>query len=316
MNKLLVILGSTATGKTDLGLYLAKKFNGELVAADSRQVYVGLDIGTGKIPHVVGKIKKENGFWEINGVKIWLYDLVNLKKQYTVADYVRDANKVINDIQKRGKLPIIVGGTGLYLRALLDGLNNLAIPVDFSLREELGKLSLEKLQLRIEKISLKRWKNLNQSDRKNPRRLLRSIELASMNPYMQDNKTIGLKKVSDVLKIGLTAPREVLYKNSDFRVLAWFDEDIIKEVDGLVKNGVLLDRLRQLGLEYGILADYLDGKVDRDKLVEIIQKKLHGYIRRQLTWFKKDSDISWFDITTENFVAQVEKLVSSWYDSR
>src|SRR3989338_8125799 len=129
MKKLLVILGPTATGKTDLAINLAKKFNGELIACDSRQVYKGLDIGTGKYPAQYKKLKKGEGFWEIDGIKIWMYDKVFLNIQYTVFDYVKDAEIVIKDILDRGKLPIVVGGTGLYLRALSEELHNLSVPI-------------------------------------------------------------------------------------------------------------------------------------------------------------------------------------------
>ncbi len=318
MQKVLVILGPTATGKTDLALQLALKVKGELVAADSRQVYRGLDVGTGKLPtdstYEVRRMVPRRFNWKIGGINIWMYDVVSLDKQYTVASYVKDANKVIIDILKRHKLPIVIGGTGLYLKALLSGLDNLSIPVDENLREELGKLSLEQLQDKLQSLSPDRWGQLSASDRANSRRLLRSIELVSMYPYKRSQKTVGLEKQFDILKIGLTAPRKALYKKSDLRVLSWFDEDILKEVKGLVKNGVPLKRFGEFGLGYASLADYLDKKISEDNLVTVIQNRMHSYIRRQLTWFKKDHGIYWFDITTENFTAQVEKLVSSWYD--
>ena len=126
-SRLLVIIGPTATGKTDLALKLADKFDGELIAADSRQVYRGLDIGTGKLPGGEwkmddGRWKKGKGFWEVDGVKIWMYDVAGLKTRYTVADFVKEAENVIEDILRRGKLPIIVGGTGFYVKALVEGL--------------------------------------------------------------------------------------------------------------------------------------------------------------------------------------------------
>ena len=146
MNKLLVILGPTATGKTDLALQLAGKFQGELVACDSRQVYKGLDIGTGKEPREKGKVVKGKGFWEIDRAKIRMYDVADPKVQYTVADYVKEAAKAVEDISSRAKLPIIVGGTGFYLKALLLGLSNLSVPVDLKLRKQLEKLSVGELQ--------------------------------------------------------------------------------------------------------------------------------------------------------------------------
>lgn len=309
MNRLLSLSGPTATGKTDLALKLAKKYSGELVAADSRQVYVGLDIGTGKFPGRGWKmenrgLKKANGFWEINGIKVWMYDVVDLKVQYTVADYVRDASKVIEDILGRGKLPIVVGGTGLYIKALLERMDNLNIPVDPELRGELEKLNREELQEKLKLLDPVKWESLNSSDIQNPRRLVRSIELASMNPYMNKYQVLD-NKYRAILRIGLTAPRQVLYKNSDLRVLDWLNKGIIEEVGNI-------QILRRLGLQYGVIADLLEGKIKKENLAILMQNKLHGFIRRQLTWFKKEKDIVWFDITKTN-LKEVEKVVGKWY---
>lgn len=320
MNKLLVILGPTATGKTDLGLFLAKKFNGELVSCDSRQVYKGLDIGTGKLPNSTYEVKRtrpRRSVWEIDGVRVWMYDVVDPKVQYTVADYVKDAQEVISTITKRGKLPIIVGGTGLYLKALLDGLPNLAIPVDQSLRRELSKLTLTKLQKKLQLLSSTKWKRMNQSDRQNKRRLLRSIELILMNPYISTKKRTGLANKFNILKIGLTAPRKVLYRNADLRILTRLDQGMIKEAKNLHQRGLPLTRMKELGLEYGVLANYLQGKIETEQdLISILKGKIHGFLRRQLIWFKKEKGINWFDITERKFYQRVENIISKWYDQK
>ena len=322
-NKLLVILGPTATGKTDLALRLASLAQGELVSADSRQVYRGLDIGTGKLPggdlrFTVKdlRIKKGKGWWEIGGIKIWMYDVVSPAVQYTVADYVKDTQKVINKIVTSDKLPIIVGGTGLYLKALLYGLPNLTIPVDKKLRKELEKLTKEKLRKRLKVIALERWKMMNQSDRENPRRLVRAIELAGSNHVGDPSPAVPVQD-DNVLKVGLTAPREVLYTRADARVISRINQGMIEESKRLQKNGLTLERMKGLGLEYGVLADYLDGKINDniDELIEKLQWKIHGYIRRQLTWFKKEKNINWFDITDKNTFVKVERLVAKWYYS-
>src|SRR5581483_537761 len=156
MNKLLVILGPTATGKTDLALSLTQKLNGELIACDSRQVYIGLDIGTGKMPGKIKdqklKIRKSRGYWEINGKKVWMYDVVSSRKQYSVADYVKATEKIIKDITNRGELPIVVGGTGLYLRALLNGLDS-SHSANNTLRKKLEKSGVEELQKKLSSLS-------------------------------------------------------------------------------------------------------------------------------------------------------------------
>jgi tRNA dimethylallyltransferase len=327
VNKVLVILGPTATGKTDLALNLAKKFNGELVACDSRQVYTGLDLGTGKMPgNGQWKVRKERMRWEVSGINIWMYDVVSSKRQYTVAEYVKEAKLVIDDIHKRTKLPIIVGGTGLYLKALLEGIPALEIPIDKNLRRQLQKLTLVELQQKLQDLSIKKWNSMNNSDRQNPRRLLRAIELISMNPYSITSKQslryqryLNKRQVTsnklDILKVGLTAPREELYKKVDLRVLTRLDQGMLEEAEGLKNEGLSLKRMKELGLEYGVMADYLEAKINKEELIKLMQFKIHGYVKRQLTWFKKEKDINWFDITAQNHENKIEKLVDRWYDS-
>lgn len=316
-NKLLVILGPTATGKTDLALLLAKKFNGELVSCDSRQVYIGLDIGTGKFPGS-GKweVRRGSKKWEVGGVNIWMYDVVSPKRQYTVYDYAEDASRVAREVMERGKLPIVVGGTGLYLKALLEGLPNLAIPVNRKLRKELEKLSLKELQERLQQASIKRWQKMNQSDRGNPRRLVRAIELFTLHPVGRSPRSLSLAR-DDVLKIGLNAPRQDLYQRVDERVVKRINQGMIGEAQNLHRAGLSFKRMKQLGLEYGVLADYLSGKIREIKgdqrLVKIMQNKIHGFVKRQLTWFKKEKNVVWFDITSKNYPANVENLVTKWY---
>lgn len=311
-DKLLVILGSTSTGKTDLALGLAKRFNGEIVACDSRQVYKGLDIGTGKLPGKKVLVKRDKGFWEMDGVKVWMYDVANFMKQYTVYDYVKDAKKIIDEIIKRKKLPIIVGGTGFYLKALLEDLPNLLIPSDLELRKELENLSVIKLQEKVQKYCLKKWENMNYSDRQNPRRLIRALELKNIKS--NDNK--GLNQNFEILKIGLNAPREILFKRIDERVIGRVNQGMVEEAKKLHKNGMSLKRMRQLGLEYGVLAEYLGGEIkDIEEFMKILQGKIHGYARRQLTWYKKEKNVYWIDITQSGLVSQVESKVNSWYYS-
>lgn len=299
INKLLVIVGPTATGKTDLGIYLAKKFNGEIIACDSRQVYRGLDIGTGKMPSGNEKwdVRSGKGFWEINGIKVWMYDVVNLKVRYTVADYIKDASKIIEKIVSKNKLPIIVGGTGLYLKGLLEGFSNLNIPTSDKLRRELESYSLYQLQTKLQNLSSEKWNNLNNSDRNNKRRLLRSIELILMYPYIKhNNKGEGISNKFDILKIGLTAPRDILYKKINSRVFDWLKQGIVDEVKNILQKGISKNRIKELGLEYAVILDYLEEKISYKQMIEIMQTKVRQYSKRQLTWFKKERPVFWFDI--------------------
>lgn len=315
MKKVLVITGPTATGKTDLALDLAKKFDGELVACDSRQVYRGLDIGTGKLPSEKSTVKTLKSGWVVDGVMIHMYDVVEPNNQYSVFDYTKDAERVIKDIFKGGKLPIIVGGTGLYLKALVGGLDNLAVPINEGLRSELGELSVEDLQKKLRLLSPTAWNALNESDRKNPRRLLRSIELVNMYPYVSKSKKLRIKSQNwEILKIGLTVPREVLNQKIDSRLDKRIDQGLIEEGKSLLKKGLILERMRQLGLEYGALADLLEGRISTEEFKNRLKTRIHQFAKRQMSWFKKyEQDANWFDITQIDHLERIEKLVKNWY---
>jgi tRNA dimethylallyltransferase len=310
MKKLLVILGTTSTGKTDLAINFAKKFKGELIAADSRQVYKGLDIGTGKYPSKKSKVKSQKFFWEINGVNVWMYDVVSLKKQYSVADYAKKADIVLEDIQKRKKLPILVGGTGLYIKALTNELLHLQAPFDKKLRNRLNVLSFKQLQKKLQKIAPEKFSSMNNSDQNNPRRLVRAIELLSIKYKVESIK----EKRLNILKIGLNAPREILYEKINKRVYDWIDMGIVEEVRHMVKSGVSERRFIELGLEYGIVVEYLNGKINQLQMIEKMQTKVRQYAKRQITWFKKDKDIEWFDVTVPGFAKKIEKRILNWYN--
>lgn len=315
MERLIVILGPTATGKTDLAIILAKKFNGELVSCDSRQVYKGLDLGTGKSPEKKVRVEKYKNYWVLDGIRVWMYDVADPKKQYNVSKYLSKAKIVLDKVIESNKLPIIVGGTGLYLKGLLYSFPNLQIPVDKKLRKDLEKLSLESLQKKLQDLSKEKWESLNSSDQKNPRRLIRAIELMMMQPFKKIFQfPIYNLQNYNILKIGLNASREVLYKRVDERVEKRIKMGMVEEAKKLHKRGLSLRRMRQLGLEYGVLADYLEGKIkDKKHLIKVMQGKIHEYVRRQLTWFKKEKEVFWFDITDANLLAKVEKMVAKWY---
>ncbi|MBI2029667.1 tRNA (adenosine(37)-N6)-dimethylallyltransferase MiaA [Candidatus Gottesmanbacteria bacterium] len=277
MNKLLVILGPTATGKTHLALKLAQKLNGEIISADSRQVYRGMDIGT-------GKDKPPN-------THIWLYDVVNPNEEFSVADYCQLAWVVIANIWKRGKLPIIVGGTGLYIKAVVDGINTLGIPADEKLREELEGKDIEYLQNKLKEINPVRLENMNRSDRNNSRRLIRAIEIGNKSGINNRKKDI------DALFIGLKASREILNKRIDERVDKRVSQGIIQEIRSLLKKGYNWDLPSMSGLGYRQFKEYIEKKDTFDKAVEKWKIAEHQYAKRQMTWFKKDKRILWYDIS-------------------
>ncbi|MDO8429038.1 MAG: tRNA (adenosine(37)-N6)-dimethylallyltransferase MiaA [Candidatus Daviesbacteria bacterium] len=314
MQKILAILGPTATGKTDFGIYLAQKYNGEIVSCDSRQVYKGLDIGSGKMPNISSKFKIKNSKWEIDGIDIWMLDVADPKIQYSVKDYIDKASKVIEEIILRDKLPIVVGGTGLYFKALTEGLDYLDLPIDKSARKRYERFSLVKLQEKLKNSYPKKWRDLNNSERHNKRRLIRHLEILTMNPYKDKSSSPNSKPPSyDILKIGLTVPRPVLNSRIDDRLDARLNVGLLKEVEGLYKNGLSEDRLKSLGLEYGVLIDVVTQKISEKVAVDILKIKIHQFAKRQMTWFKKDQEIIWFDITSQDYQIKLENMVSSWY---
>lgn len=186
MEKLLVICGPTATGKTSVAIHLAKKFNGELVSADSRQVYRKMDIGTGKdLPQnssfqfPVSSLKKQDvGFYVIDGIRLWGYDLIDPQNDFNISKYLNIAKDIIEEIWKRDKLPILVGGTGFYIKGIIDGIGTSQIPKDESLRKSLEKKDVEELFEILAQTDSVRSSKLNKSDRNNPRRIIRAIEIA------------------------------------------------------------------------------------------------------------------------------------------
>ncbi len=296
MNKLLIICGPTATGKTTLAVKLAKEFNGEIISADSRQVYKGMDIITGKDRPA--------------GVKIWLYDVVEPSQKFSVADYYQLAWKAIEDVWKGGKLPILVGGTGFYLQAVLKGIGTMGIGPDWDLRQKLTNYSINELTDYLNKISPGRWERMSESDRKNPRRLIRAIEVAKNRQSL----TLNHKPLNfDSLVVGLTAPYEVLYERIDKRVKERMKMGAEREVKKLLNQGYDWNN-SVLGTTIGYREwqDYFKKKASKKEVVQRWQYDEHAYARRQMTWFRK-MPIHWFDIGKPSFEKEVEKLVKAWY---
>jgi len=318
IQKCLVILGPTSVGKTDLALNLAKDYGGELVACDSRQVYKGLDIGTGKMPNIkdqLSSIKKDQGFWEIAGIRVWMYDVAKPQEQYSVNQYVKDAKAVVDRIVEQGKLPIIVGGTGLYLKGLLYGFDQAETPINYQLREELEKSSLGEVQERLNNLSPTLLGGLNHSEKNNKRRLIRKIEIVMYgytDKVSQGSGIIG--HGFDCLLIGLLAPRPILNRSIDLRLDLRLSQGLIEEARQLHKNGLSFKRMRELGLEYEVLADLLEDKIAIDECQKKLKDINHQYAKRQMTYFKKMKDIHWFDVTDKNYLWEIAKMISDWYN--
>jgi len=278
---LIAIVGPTASGKTALSIELAKRFNGEVISADSRQVYRSMDIGTGKVT------KRE-----MRGVPHHLLDVASPQRTFTAAHYERLGRSAIKKILARGKLPIVVGGTGLYLDTLLYGYVLPNVKPDAKLRRKLEKRPAEDLFAELKKRDSRRARNI---DRHNKRRLVRALEivLLTKRPVPSRKETLSHKGEYDVFKIGLNIPPEKLKKNISARLLKRLQRGMIKEVERLHEDGLSWKRLDGFGLEYRLVSRYLRGMITKQAMIDAIKKESWLYAKRQMTWFKRDEKIHW-----------------------
>jgi len=284
--KIIAILGPTASGKTALAVEIAKKFNGEIISADSRQVFRRLDLGTGK------------DLDEYGSVKYHLIDICDPAEKFTLFQWLTLARRAINDIHSREKLPIIVGGTNLYVRALVEGfeiknpkskIENFNSKSKIYSRDNLNKLPSNKLGKILEKLNPEALKTI---DQKNPRRLIRAIEIAQ-----EGSAVIKTKPDFEVLQIAIDIEREQLYANIDKRADTRFEQGMLEEVEGLIKSGVNTDWLQGLGLEYKIISSFALGKdktpEEFEKMKQELKWKSHQYAKRQLSWLRNLTKPIW-----------------------
>lgn len=301
--KVLVLLGPTASGKTALGVRLALKYKGEIVSADSRQVYKGMDIGSGKD---LGEYKVGRKL-----VPYHLIDVVSPNTEFNLAKYQKLALKAMADIIKRGKLPIIVGGTGLYLQALVDNYRLSSVKPDLGKRRELEALSREELFQRLEKLKPDFAHKLNNSDKNNPRRLVRYLEILEQGSHLE------MKKESpyDFLILGLTYPDEILRERIIKRINTRLEqEDMLGEVRRLHTEGVSWRRLLSFGLEYKFLSQYLLGKLDYESMVQKLSDASYRFAKRQKTWFRRWKKQGRAIENVSSF-QEAEKKIESWLNS-
>jgi len=278
---MIIITGQTATGKTKLAQELVKKHDGELINFDSRQIYKYLDIITGK---------------DIAKNKIWLYDIVSPDQYFSSFDFVKLVTPIITDIKKRGKTPILVGGTYLYLKHLLYGIDDNNSPPDFKLREKLNTKSVVELQKKLINFNPKIFENMNHSDQLNPRRLIRKIEVAKSKIKTVLNKTVFIKSVPEIF-IGLkykdkSKLRQVIEKRVEERL----KKGAIKEVKKLLKMGYEESDPGMKTIGYQQIIKYLNKELTKEKAIEDWINKEVQYAKRQYTFMKKDKNIKWQEI--------------------
>jgi tRNA dimethylallyltransferase len=271
--KILVIVGPTASGKSDLAIVLAHRYDGEIISADSRQVYRGMNIGSGKVT------KREQRL-----AKHWLIDTASPKRMYNVTHFVRDAKKIIIHMKKRGKTPIICGGTGFWIQALIENNTFPAVNPDFKLRKELGKLSVEKLFAILRKKDPARAKTI---DAKNKIRLIRALEICqALGVVPRRNSKIRIQD-SDFLIIALNPDKRILKKNIEARLEKRLKKGMVSEVKRLRADGISWKRLESFGLEYKNIALFLQKKITRDMMREKLKYEIWHYAKRQLTWLRR-----------------------------
>ena len=294
--KVIILLGPTATGKTSLSIELAQKFNGEIVSADSRQVYKGLDLGTGKVT------KKE-----MQGIPHHLLDVASPKKVFAVSDYVRLATGAIDDILARGKTPIVVGGTGFYIDALASGIALPEVPPNEKLRATLSKKTAPQLFAQLEKLDPERAETI---DRNNPVRLVRAIEIAKALGTVP--KIPAADPKYEFLRIGLDTKDDALKERIGIRLKERLKAGMLREARALHQKGLSWARMRSLGLEYRHMANHLTKKTSREAFEQELAADIWQYVKRQRTWFKRDASIVWLDPTKKPTLGKASALVKKF----
>lgn len=275
--KIIAIVGPTASGKSSLGVYLAQKLKGEIISADSRQIYKGLNLGTGKIT------KRE-----MQSIPHHLLDVASPRQQFSVDDFVKKGEKILHDLiyQVTLKIPIVVGGTGLYVDALLGRVSYPNVPPNPALRAKLEKQSVKELFLMLKKLDPARAKTVEPQHK---RRLVRAIEIAKSPRKV----VVAAPPKYDVVWLGLYPGEEKLKKNIRMRLFARISRGMVAEAKRLHASGFSYKRMEALGLEYRYLAQLLQNKITKEEFVLQLERQTNKYAKRQMRWFKRNKDIVW-----------------------
>jgi len=291
--KVIAIVGPTSSGKSALAVHLAKEFDSEIISADSRQVYRSLNIGTGKIT------KRE-----MDKIPHYLLNVASPQHTYTAARYKKQATKIIQHIVRSKKVPIVVGGTGFYFDALFGAVSLPEVPPDKLLRKRLRANTTAELVAVLTDLDPRR---AGEIDKHNRHRLIRAIEIASFLGKVP--RPSRGRNLYDVLWIGVTHPPKELRGRIHARLNARFQRGLIAEARKLHTQGLTYKRMRELGLEYRYLADYLQQLISKDALEQMLEVKIWQYAKRQMTWFRRNKEIHWFRPTE---LQKINRLVSAF----
>jgi len=299
--KIIVIIGPTASGKTDLSIKLANKFDGEIIAADSKTIYREMNIGT-------AKPEKDNNYdsqkYIVEGILHWGIDIINPNENFSVADFKNYADSKIEEIIQRGKTPIIVGGTGLYIQAIVDNLSFTKVEANYKLRDELEKLSIEDLVKRLGKIDKEALEVL---DLMNKRRVIRAVEIVEVSGKKFKSQQNRGESRYEVLIFGIHTQREILYKRIEMRVDNMIEEELVDEVRRLKdKYGCKINAMTGIG--YRQICAFLEGKMTLEDAIELLKRDTRRYAKRQITWFKRDNRINWIDFK-DDITAKVAEFL-------
>lgn len=282
IQKVVVILGTNASGKSSIGLELAKEFNGEIISADSRQIYKGFDLCSGKVTKEEALIVPHH-----------LIDICNIGDAFSVADFQEHCYHLIPEISKRGRIPFIVGGTGLYIDSVTKGYKLKNSSPDLSMREHLEEKDVEELQKMLIDLGIDYRKD-DSSFFSNKRRLIRLIEKWNSGESLEDEKC---EPKFETLQLGVTWPKEILHRRIEDRLSKRLEQGMIEEVQQYINKGGNIDFLLSLGLEYKYIYWYLSGKYKTlDEFYLEMSRAIKRFAKKQMTWFKRNNNIIWIDM--------------------
>ena len=302
-SKIIVILGPTASGKSGIALEIAKEFDGEIISADSRQVFKGMNIGSGKVPRdCKGSIEQ----YASEGIIHHLIDVANPMDDFNISHFKEQATKAIDEIIAKEKLPIICGGTNFWIDAVTKNISIPEVAPDLELRLELEQKNIEELFLQLEKLDPERAKNI---DKKNKVRLVRAIEICKSLGKVPLQETFNAKNTKyNFLQIGVLIEREKLNEKIQKRLDERFNDGMINEVQALHEAGVAYEWMERIGLEYRWISRFLQNKIEEKEMREKLYFDIIHYAKRQMTWLKRNTEIIWLS-DYNDIKKEVEKFL-------